>query len=262
MDIIKSFPLTYQELILSIGLSSITYSIADGSSDKIWITIITPIVSFIVLIIFIAIYKIWNTSKNRFKFVKSKKNSKFHKKILDAKLSIVVTHFSKNNPKDGYTESLIENMENDVSVTRVVSNSINKNDQSNEWLSAFQGKKNYFQKNTQLNFMPFDIYIIDHKIVLLSFPSTMDQTNFTEGVLFENEELARLFEISIDKIINYRKENLESTMEEEKKINAKDKHLTNKKIFAKLTNQVENLPEEQFSKLMDIINQRNNPENK
>lgn len=208
MYMIKSFPLTYQEIMLVIGSSGTVFTIANILyPDDIQTSTIYTIIFLITFTAFITAYRIWNVAEKRFKFIKTREGYQLNKKILDAKLNIVVTHFSKNNPRKLYKKSLLEKMEKEVSVTRIVSNSPNRDD---KWLNEFRGEKNYFEKSTELNFMPFDIYIIDNETVFLSFPSNVDQQYFTEGVLFKNEKLARLFEISLHKITNYRKENLEN----------------------------------------------------
>jgi len=199
----KLFPLTSQELMFTIGLCGTFFTVINSVTGNIKEAAFYSMVFFVVAIIVFAIHKFWITDENRFKLVSAGDRNKLYNEIIGAKSNIMVTHFSNNRPSETYIALLQDKMRKKVSVTRIISDSTDKNSEENMWLSKFHNKPYYHEKPVHISFMPFDVIIIDSKIVLVSFPSNGEHNYYTEGIKFRSDKVAKMFGAALDKISRY-----------------------------------------------------------
>ena len=193
------FPLTIQELFLIVGISSTLFSALERLHFGLIYSIPIPILFATFAINIMALSKIWSSNDDRIKFISSKNGKESYQDINNAKRNILVTHFSKNIPTEAYIQLLFEKMSHEVSVTRILSSQVNKNDKDYQWLLQFEGKSHYIEKTMNGANLPFDIMIFDNEKVKVLFPVSGEYDHFKEGIVFCNSKVATMFKNSLER---------------------------------------------------------------
>ena len=121
------FPLNSSELMLIIGGHLTLYSILKEFGVDLWLCISIALSSLILISIFWSIAKLWQASENRFKLITCVGGASLYKDIIEAKQSILVTHFTTEKPTDEYVSLIVGKLKSNIAVTRIIPEKLDKN---------------------------------------------------------------------------------------------------------------------------------------
>ena len=197
----KIYPLTNQELMFVVGVASVVFTVLDNriKLPLKWSVGLTLTGLFIV-IIFWSISKLWTAKDCRFKFIYSKNGHESYTDIINAKRNILVTHFSKNSPSEAYIALLLEKLDKEISITRILPKDVDTTTEEYAWLTQFDDKNHYIKIFADGKFFPFDVMIFDNKTVKVLFPQSGEHEHYKEGIQFDNPRVAAMFKAALEKV--------------------------------------------------------------
>ena len=196
----NKFPLSKEEIMFLAGLYSICFSVLKEFGISLSLSIGVAIILFFLSAVIWSLAKLWQTTDKRYKLFTNADGQELRKDIIEVKKSILVTHFSKSTPSDDYIALMLGRLNQGITITRLIPSSINKEDVDFKWLKKFEGLKYYIEKQVDGIFLPFDVIIYDDEKVEILFPISADSDHYSQGIEFNNSQVATMFRIALERI--------------------------------------------------------------
>jgi hypothetical protein len=187
---------TPNEVFGLIGISGVVFTIIDKLQAPVWasfgFTLIILCLSLIFIVRAKSLEEEKRTRKNRFDEGRDKGGASCLTDIKEAEESILLTHFSRETPDPTYLKEIQSKIDDQVYVARIVTSRSISDPSDYDWLNEIIRGKCYVQYVSQYD-LPFNLIIIDKKIVWMFFPTESDACHFNKAISFKSELLASCF---------------------------------------------------------------------
>jgi hypothetical protein len=186
-----------------IGFVGFCYMLLNAVLRTVWPPLVIVGLSLIGGVLFMVVrlqMLIAVSSKNKYHFVDlDKGGSSLSEQIRNARRCIKTTHFTKEPPSEGYIGTLIDKLNEEVHICRLVFLAPDRKDEYN-WLNRFRNLTFYNEYSSHIC-LPFNIVIIDDQKVWLFFPVTKEGF-YRQAVWFDDPDLGKLFAAAFDTLVD------------------------------------------------------------
>lgn len=193
-----------------IGISGVVFTIIDKLQAPVWASVSLTLIIFYVSLLIIVRAK-WleeeiRARKNRFEESTDKGGESCLADIKAAKESILLTHFSAEIPDSLYLTEIQGKIDCGLHVSRILTSKAKQENPEYKWLKTIQRNSSYVQYISPYD-LPFNMIIIDRKIVWLFFPTEPNACYFNKAISFRSDVFASHLKVIFDKIVNISKIN-------------------------------------------------------
>jgi hypothetical protein len=193
-----------------IGLSGVVFTLIDKLQAPLWASIsLTLIIVWVSLLIIVRakwLKEERQARKNRFEEGRDKGGESCLADIRAAQESILLTHFSAEVPDPIYLQEIQKKIDSKLHVLRILTSNANPEISEYEWLKTIIRNSSYVQYLSPYD-LPFNMIIIDRRIVWLFFPTEPNACYFNKAISFRSDVFASHLKVVFDKMVNISKLN-------------------------------------------------------
>lgn len=193
------------EIFGSIGISGVFFTIIDKLQAPVWGSVSLTVIVFCLSLLIILRAK-WleeerRAKRNRFEEGRDKGGASCLADIKEAQESILLTHFSAEIPDPVYLNEIQNKIDSRLHVSRVLTSKADPVLTEFTWLNTIKRRNSYVQYISPYD-LPFNMIIIDRKIVWMFFPTEPNACYFNKAISFRSEVFASYLKVVFDRMVN------------------------------------------------------------
>lgn len=197
--------LSSDEFFGLIGISGVVFTIIDRLQAPLWGTVSVTLIVFCIALLVIVRTK-WieeerQSKKNRFEACQDIGGASCLTDIQNAQESILLTHFSAELPDPTYLNEIQRKIGDRLHVLRIITSRADPELAEYSWLKTIRRGNSYVQYVSPYD-LPFNLIIIDRKIVWMFFPTEPNACYFNKAISFRSEVFAAYLKVVFDRVIN------------------------------------------------------------